>query len=49
MFCWCGRLKPCNRHCDKEAPKPKKRIGKYSGYSRAFELNHGSEEVKDDD
>lgn len=52
VFCYCGRVaeqgKTCPKHTGKEAPKPHFKQKRYSGYSKAWELNHGAEGVRDD-
>jgi len=51
MFCYCGRIAEingrCKRHLGKE-PIKKVKIGKYSGYSKAFSDNKGSEKAEVD-
>ena len=48
-YCWCGRTIPCLKHEGKPKPEIRKKMGKYSGYSKTFIINHGSEEIRDED
>ena len=33
-FCWCGRVDPCKKHLGMTKPETRKKIGKYSGFSK---------------
>jgi hypothetical protein len=51
-FCFCGRPaitedNKCSKHLGKEPPPKKKKIGKYSGYSKWFETNGQNKEEDD--
>lgn len=48
-FCSCGRPLPCtSKRCNKNK-EVRKKIGRYSGYSKAFVANRGSEEIMEDE
>lgn len=48
-FCGCGLPLPCPR-CKGKSPKLKRvKIGKWSGYSKAFEVSHGAEPAREDE
>lgn len=38
-FCWCGRVDPCQKHKGMPEPEKRKKIGKYSGFSK-FRAKH---------
>jgi hypothetical protein len=38
-FCWCGRVDPCKKHHGLPVPEKRKKIGKYSGFSK-FRAKH---------
>lgn len=47
-FCFCGLPLPCPRCKDKKKPEQRKRIGRYSGFSKTFVANKGSEELMEE-
>jgi len=51
-FCFCGRTveinsQTCKKHRGKVSRVKVTKVGKYSGYSKAFEQNHGAEKADD--